>query len=247
MAGVGQGLPGLGIERRFLKAYQVETPHQRGRAPVVEQHRFATAYGRGDFGIECGARATAKVHVVIVQAVGLELLAVDGLGSPAAGAVEEAALVGGFGVLEHGLVLFEVGHRAQIRRQILDHVRRHIPALIGILHRIADAEHLAGLLGLDPGGAATGPFFADDLDVVAGQGHFHAHGAAGQGVGGVAVAFLDDQPQDLGGEAAAFPGDVTEVDGRGVVGGVAGGYQSQRKESAGQQGSDRLHCASLAG
>ncbi|MCY1437479.1 hypothetical protein D9M71_536420 [compost metagenome] len=95
----------------------------------------------------------------------------------------------------------------------LDHVFRYIPAFIGVLHRVADGEHLTGLFGLDPGRAATGPFFGNHLDVVARQGHFHAHGAAGEGFGGVAVTLLDDQAQDFGGQAAAFPGDVAEVDG----------------------------------
>ncbi|MCY1450488.1 hypothetical protein D9M71_672980 [compost metagenome] len=109
VAGVGQGLPGLGVERRFFKAYQRETAHQRGGRPVIEQHRFTAADRRSDLGVEGCTGAAAKVHIQIVEAIGLELLAVDRLGGPAAGAVEEAAFCRGFRVAENLGIAFEVG------------------------------------------------------------------------------------------------------------------------------------------
>ena len=203
---------------------------------------------RGHLGVQRRSRTAAKIHVQLIEFIGLELLAVHRFRGPATGAVEKATLARCFRVCKDVCVALEVRHRTQFRgegldallRIALDHIFRHPPAFIRILHRVADGEHLSRLFCLDPRRTAPGPFFGDDLDVIAGQRHFHADGAAGEGIGGVAVAFLDDEPQDLGGEAAAFPGDVAELDGFGL-GGTGGAERTKGEQGGAEQQGQPVH------
>ncbi|MNQ84903.1 hypothetical protein D3C85_1000440 [compost metagenome] len=250
VVGIGQGFPGFGIEWWFIEFDQFEPPQQRCRRPVVEQHRFATADRRRHLGIQCGTGPGAEVDVAGGQVIGLEFLAVDDFRSPAGRAVEEASAARVFGVTEHVLVLRQVGNGFQLRGQgldaalriALDHVLRHPPAFGGALDRIAKAEHLALRRRLDPGGTASGPLFTDDLDVVFGQRRFKADGAARQRVGRVAVTFFNDQAQDFGDEAAAFPSDVAKMDRRRFFRGRCRvGQQAQGQQRTAEQGFDRSH------
>ena len=229
IVGVGEGLPGFGIERRFFQLDQLEAAEQRRRRPVIEQDRFASTNRGTDLGIQRRPGPAAEVHVTVVQPVGLELLLVDHLGRPADRAVEKAALARRFRIAEHVLVPGQIGDAAQVRghgldalgRVTLDHILGHPPAFGGTLDRVAQAHHLAFSLGLDPDRTAPGPFFADHLDIVVGQRGFQGNGRARQGIGGQSVTLLDDDPQDIGDQAAAFPIQVGKMDGR-----LGGGHRA---------------------